>query len=162
MKMIEVITRAPLYVWPLLAYLIYVGIRSRKTRWISMNLLAVCPVAFLSWSYYSRAFPIAVWLLCIAAGVGLGLLMVRNLPIRFDKKKRLAEIPGNWVTLGMSLSIFVIRYYLGVIYALFPDMIGSWPLMTLEVTAVVISGIFLGRLIGYWQKYSNSEHILLD
>jgi hypothetical protein len=127
-----------------------------------MNLLLVFPVAFLTWSYYSRAFHLTIWSFFVIIGAALGLIMVRNHQIKFDKKKLLAEIPGNWVTLGMSLSIFVIRYYLSVIYALFPEMIGSWPLMTLEVAAVIISGMFLGRLIGYWQKYSDAEHVILD
>ena len=158
--MIEVITGAPSYCWPLLAYLVYMGIKSRKTRWIPLRLLVVLPIAFLTWSYYSKAFSFPIWLLCETFGSFLGFLMVKNLKIQFNKKERMAEIPGSWVNLGMSLSIFVIRYYLGVVYALFPNMIGSWPLMTLEVASVVISGMFFGRLIGYWQKYTSSEQVL--
>ena len=60
------------------------------------------------------ASSIIFWMMSFAMGLGLGPLTLRNLRSVFDKKSKQIELSGSWVPLILSVSIFSLRYFLGV------------------------------------------------
>ncbi|NGX51169.1 MAG: hypothetical protein K1060chlam2_01029 [Chlamydiae bacterium] len=161
--MIQIIYYTPVYVWPLFAYLLWIGWRARRSYVASWKTLLIMPTILFVWSIY-RAFShfevvsISLWAVSITIGIVLGALTTRRLDLRFDKRRRVVEIAGNWTPLLLSLSIFSLRYFLGATYVLHPELAGSAILMGVECIATVISGTFTGRLIGYWQRAKESPH----
>lgn len=148
----SILTHTPLFVWPLLALLIWGGIQSRKTHTVSWRALLFFPMIMLMWSIYdtvSRASVLSVcaWAGSQASGIWLGYLTVCRLPIGFVKERRALVIPGSYIPLILSLSIFALRYSLGVLGALVPDFAGSFSQLALENGASIVSGMFLGRLL---------------
>ncbi len=159
----QVVVHAPVYVWFLLLYLLWSGWKSRKTRIVSWKLLLIIPAFMFIWSIYAMitrydSLSICFWAVSIAMGFWLGSLTVRRLKLRFDKQRHLIEIPGSWIPMMLSVSIFSLRYVLGAIYGLHPELSGNSALLVLENIATIVSGMFTGRLIGYWRRSIDSSH----
>jgi uncharacterized protein with PQ loop repeat len=144
--MMQVISHTPFYVWPLFAYLLWGGWKSTKTYSISWKSLLIMPAIMFLWSIY-------------AIITRYGSLTVRGLQLKFDKKRNLIEIAGNWTPMILSMSIFSLRYFLGAAYGLYPDLAGNTALLILENVATAVSGMFTGRLVGYWQRSKASHHV---
>ena len=165
-KITQIISNTPVYVWPLLAYLLWGGWKSRKTYVISWKPLLVMPAIMFIWSIYAVMtrygnVSICLWAVSITIGIWFGSLTVRGLKLRFDKQQNLIEVAGSWSPMILSLSIFTLRYFLGVAYGLHPDLKGNTALLILENIATIVSGMFTGRLVGYWQRSKISPHINL-
>ncbi len=162
--MITIISHTPLYVWPLLAYLVWGGLKARKTHVVPWKALLIMPVVMFLWSIYSIVVHydplwICLWAIGMTLGMWLGWLTVRKHDLRFDKQRNLIEIPGNWAPMLLSLSIFSLRYFLGAIYGLHPELIEDANLLSMETLATAVSGMLLGRLIGFWRRSLTSPHI---
>jgi hypothetical protein len=161
--MIEIISGVPFYVWPLLASLLIGGWKSRTTHTISWKTLLIMPAAMILWSIYAttalyRTLAICLWVISISLGIWFGSLTIRHLSLRFDKQKKLIEVSGSWTPMILSLSIFLLRYFLGATYGLHPELKGNLALFAVENIATVVSGMFAGRLLGYWQRSKESSH----
>ena len=163
--MLRIIMETPIYVWPLFCYLIFIGIKSRKTGVVPLKVLLITPVLFSIWSGYTifsrygmSLFVLSIWCFSTVVGIWLGCWMMSKFAMRFVKEKKLVELPGNWITLLSLLTIFSVRYSLGVTYALHPEWSGNQILFALEGIAVGISGIFIGRLLSVLQKYKRASH----
>lgn len=160
----QILTQTPTFVWPLLAYLLFIGFKARKTGVVPLFILAIMPAVFLTWSFYSVLIRygsltmMVLWAASVLLGAFVGFMLTQRLPLRFDKERKRVELPGSWLTLIFSMSIFSCRYFLGMMYSLRPELIGSLPLLAIELLATAISGIFLGRLLGCLQKYKVSPH----
>lgn len=157
----EIISHTPVFVWPLLAYLIWGGWKSRKTHVVPLKALFIMPAIMFIWSIYANRDNPFLWSLSITIGFWLGSTTVGRLPLRFDKQNHLIEIPGNWTPMILSLSIFSLRYILGTTYGLHPDLKGHTGLLVLENIATVVSGILLGRFNGFWHRSKTATHVAL-
>lgn len=79
---------------------------------------------------------------------------MQKLTLHIDKNTQLIRIPGSLVPLSLSLSFFLIKYTLGVVYALNPIMKTSAILLCCNITASgIISGVSLGRFIAILYAY---------
>ena len=101
---------------------------------------------------------LSLWTVSITIGIWLGSLTVRTLELRFDKQKNLIEIAGGWTPLILSVTIFSLRYFLGATYELYPDLEKTPALLAIENAATVVSGMFTGRLLGFWQRSKTAPH----
>lgn len=164
LSMLEIISGTPSYVWPLLALLLWGGWKSRNPHVISWKSLLIMPSAMFFWSFFAIStsygnLSICLWAVSIVLGTWLGSLTTRKLPLQFDKQKHLIEIGGSWTPLILSVLIFSLRYFLGAAYGLYPDLKGDAALIAVENLATLVSGMFAGRLLGYWQRSKQSPHI---
>lgn len=165
---LQIITHTPLYVWFLLAYLIWGGWKARKTSIVPWKALLIMPLllfafsVYINISRYGHLSSICLSALSMSLGIWLGSLTLRKTNLRFDKRHHLIEIEGSYSPLLLSISIFALRYFLGAAYGLHPDLAANNSLLLVECLATVVSGMFTGRLIGYWQRYKISPHIDLE
>lgn len=157
----EIISHTPVFAWPFLAYLIWGGWKSRKTHVVPLKALFIMPAIMFIWSIYANLDNTLLWALSITIGFWLGSLIAGRLPLRFDKRNQLIEIPGNWTPMILSLSIFSLRYILGTTYGLYPDLKGHISLLILENLATVVSGILLGRFCEFWRQSKTATHVAL-
>lgn len=153
----QTIIHTPWWVFLLLAYLIYIGIKARKTSVVSIYRLAILPVVFLIMSIESmvshfkiETLSVSTWLISIIVGSIIGALLVCKMKVRVDRDNKLLELPGSWVTLILILIIFAAKYYCG--YALNKDP-GAIINTRTEVLVLALSGActgtFVGRIIVY-------------
>lgn len=160
----DIFTNVPFYVWPLFAALIVTGLRARKTHVVPLKRLLMMSALFFTWGAYSIMWrsdifqELVLWEGLIA-GACIGYLLTRCLQLRIDRTNMLVELPGTWLTLTMALSIFTIKFALGAIQSIQPDLQGSWMLIALELLAAIISGFFLGRGLGIWSLFQTSQNV---
>ena len=143
------VTDAPLWVWPLLAVLIALGLRAARPREtsllpylflpfigaITLNTLAHLPAPALVWSAW-----IGAYVLGTAGGYAL---QRRWLIARAGWRVRLR---GEWLTLVVVLVIFCANFSAGMMRAVAPDALGSSTFLTVFPAIVgLCAGSFLGR-----------------
>lgn len=149
--MLQFITGAPVWVWPLFALLVYLGIHSSKERNSSVksayflpllglttiNGIIALPNQSLSWS--------AFLLFYAAFGFATYRLQERWIVSRDGSRVTLA---GEWFTFGVLMTQFVTNYADGVTKAVNPDLYTS-PTFSVIFASVIgaASGTFLGRAL---------------
>lgn len=104
------------WVWSILAYLIFVGMRARQTRIVSAYQLCIIPVIFLLMRF--RIFftgtidQILTYILFLSLGSVVGFLWAQRSPVRIFTAERLVEIPGSNKTLILFLGFFSVKFFL--------------------------------------------------
>jgi hypothetical protein len=163
---IETIARTPYWVWALLAFLLFIGIRSLRPTTASFARLAILPVVFLAWglsgfatNYGPRPVGIAVWLVALVIGAGIGWLVARSIEIHADQERGFIRLPGTAVNLVLILIIFATKYTLGIQASMRPGITGELLYMGIDVgISGLLTGLFAGRLFGLWRKYKVAPH----
>lgn len=162
--MLQIFTKIPLFVLPLFIVLLIGGMKARKTGQVPLVVLLLIPSCFFTWSLFSffgkYAFnPLAIfcWLICLSVGFFIGFTHTMRLKLRFDKKKRLVEIPGSLVPLILSMSMFCSKFSIGMISSIMPHLQNSFLVLSLDLFSTIILGIFAGRGIGCLIRYRSSN-----
>lgn len=162
--MIKIINNIPLFVWPLFVMLLIGGIKASKTNQMPLKLLMLIPAVFLSLSlfsffgrYASEPLAIVLWILCLGAGSFIGFSHIQRLELRFDKQKKMIELPGSWIPLLLSMSIFIAKFSVGMMRSLLPHLEGSILFLGFELFSGIILGIFAGRAVSCFLRYKSSD-----
>jgi pimeloyl-ACP methyl ester carboxylesterase len=153
-SILDIVLRTPLWVWPLLVLVLWLGWSGRRTRTLHPARLAILPLVGLGTSFAGIVQSAAPSL--AAGGWGLGLLVALPLGYgigRCRAGQRLADgrisIAGGWFMLGFAVSIFVARYALGVLFGVAPALKAMPPWIALSGgVGGVIAGLGLGWLAG--------------
>lgn len=151
----QIIIHTPLYVWAILAFLIYRGVLAASARELALKKLWIIPLLMLLLSLQNignkfgfGALPLAAWV----AGASLAALAVwRYAPVRISAASTpgLVRVAGSWATLAMMLAIFATKYATAVTLAIAPSLATS----ALFAGAVCMlfgsfNGYFLSRVAG--------------
>jgi hypothetical protein len=162
--MLQIITKIPIFIWPLFVFLLLGGLKARKSGPVPLALLLLVPSLFFLWSFFSffgkygADYVLALlWFLCLGIGFFIGFSHIQRLKLRFDKKKRKVELPGSWIPLILSMSIFTTKLSLGIMGGMFPHLNGSLLFLGLELCGTIIPGIFVGRGIGCLFRYKTAS-----
>lgn len=160
----QIITRTPIWVWALLAVLVYFGYQQTKSRVIGLRRAAIIPVILTALSIYGTlsAFgssPLAI-LAWLTAAAMLAITVMRTpLPTgtRFDNQTRQLRITGSWVPMALMMGIFVTKYVVGVTLAMHPEFAQNTT-FALSFSALygAFSGVFIGRAIRLWRLTTKS------
>lgn len=162
--MLKIITNIPLFVWPLFAVLLIGGLKARKTRPVPLKALLLIPAAFFSWSlfsffgrYASDPLAILLWILSIGVGSFIGFSHIQRVKPRCDRQKKVIEMPGSWIPLMLSMSIFTTKFSIGMMRVMLPHLENSMLFLGLELFSGIVLGIFTGRGVGCLLRYRSSE-----
>jgi teichoic acid transport system permease protein len=157
---LDILWGTPWWVWAIFVYIVIVGTKLLKPTTASWQKLIIMPTIFLAWSLYSLynkynfAFHVfGCWLIMFAISIVLGWRFLSK-HISVDKTTQLIHRPGSWIPLVFALSFFIVKYTLGVTYALHPEMrfhIFFW--MIDATVSGLISGTFWGRFLHVIQCY---------
>lgn len=150
----QVIVHTPAWVWLLLLLLLWLGWSGLKSRVVPIWRPALLPligvgvgVSGLAQSS-QPALAIASWLAGLLVALTPGYLLGCRRPARRLPDGHL-EIPGSWFALVFGLSVFLVRYALGVLFGLAPALRSEplWVSLSAGVGGVV-AGVGLGWLAG--------------
>lgn len=151
--LIQIVTHTPLYVWAILALLVYRGVVATRDREMEIRKLFIIPVIMLALSLhdiiakFGTAFlPLSAWA-CGAALVMLLVLKSSGAAISAGDVPGSVRVHGSWVPLAMMMAIFFTKYATAVTLAIRPQ-IRYDALFSIAVCTLfgVFSGYFLGRL----------------
>jgi hypothetical protein len=156
----QILSHTPLYVWAILAFLIFRGVIALRTREVAMNKLFIIPVVMLALSLFDIAAKFGLggigfvtWV--VTAAITLALL------VRFGAARVApATTPGHVVVRGsawplvLMMAIFVTKYVTSVAVAMQPHLRHD-AAFSVTVCAMfgLFSGYFLGRLVRDLKAY---------
>jgi hypothetical protein len=119
----RVLIHTPLWVWVLLAYLVWQGVQAMQPRALSIWRALIVPVVFIVWGvsriglgHQDSAWPLAAWGAAALVLLPLGVLTPRP----FDVDHATGQIirPGSPFGLIRNLVVFAAQYAVGVITAI--------------------------------------------
>ena len=151
--LIQMISHTPLYVWAILAFLIYRGVLAASTREVAFKRLFIIPVVMLALSLQDigakfglGSTPLAAW---AAGALCTGLLIWRlgASGIAAGSTADTVRVRGSWAPLALMMAIFMTKYATAVSMAIRPALAGHAVFMV-AVCALFgcFNGYFMGRL----------------
>lgn len=161
----QVIVNTPVWVWALLAFLIYRGMRAAVGRETKLKTIFIIPAIMLVLSLQGIATTFgmdaraaASWLLCMIAGTGLTWHLFRGDSIAVYPERGVIFQQGSWTQLMLMMGIFFTKYVLGVMLALDPGH-KQQVLFATVVCALygLFNGIFIGRVLRIVTVYRHKQ-----
>ncbi len=154
----QIVTNTPLWVWPLMVLVVWLGVLGLKPRVLPLWRLAILPGVGVITSFTGIAqaslpgLAAAGWTIALLAGLPLGRALGLRRGVRRLEDGRL-EMTGGWFMLVFGLSIFAARYALGVLFGVVPALKAEplWILVSGGVGGLV-AGIGIGWLAGVYLR----------
>ena len=142
----DIAARTPLWVWPLLAALLFMGWLQSRDRIVAKARLLIPPMVFAGIGAVSLALngpslvaATALILALITGGLLGKMLGRRNRAIILSDGK--VQVRGEWVSMGLILVIFASRFVAGAAQGIDPSLAGT---ATIAVPMAILSGFTVG------------------
>lgn len=156
----QIISHTPVYVWALLAFLVYRGVLATRDRDVAFRKLFIIPAVMvvLSMAAINGHGPLGagvwgVWLTGLLAGAALTWL-AGDEPVVVDRGAGTVLQRGSWIPLTMMLTVFVTKYAVAVMSAMHPELQGRIMfVLAVSVLFGLFNGVFVGRLLRYVAAY---------
>lgn len=161
----QIIANTPAWVWALLAFLIYRGMRASVGREIALRKIFIIPVVMLILSlqgivttFGMDAAAAASWLLCMIAGAGLTWRLFRSDSIVAYPERNTIFEQGSWTPLMLMMGIFFTKYAVAVMLAFDPGH-RQQALFAGAVCALygLFNGVFIGRVLRVVALYRRAQ-----
>ncbi len=157
----SIIDGAPIWVWPVLAFLVWAGLRATRARTVPTWPIYVMPaVGFLSVNAVaglpstSGQWPLFV--LVYLLGAMLGYRYQR--PKILQKQGGTVHLAGEWLTFTVLMVVFWMNFASGVAQAIAPEVYASATFTRAFIAiAGLASGSFCGRALCTWRAAPNSD-----
>lgn len=157
----QIVSHTPLYVWALLAFLVYRGVLATRDRDVAFRKLFIIPAVMVGLSVAGinghgllGAGVWGVWLTALLAGAALTWLAGKE-PIVVNHNAGTVVQRGSWMPLAMMLTVFVTKYAVAVASATHPELQGQVMfVLTVSVLFGLFNGFFVGRLLRYVAAYN--------
>ena len=159
----QILIQTPVYVWAILAFLIYRGVVASKDRVVSYRSVFIIPAVMLMLgaNSISRGFGLetlagAAWLGGMAAGAALAWALAGRVTV--DRAAGLVTQRGSWLPLALMMAIFCCKYAVSVALAIQP-VLRATPGFAIPVCLAfgLFNGIFLGRLLRTVAAWNSSR-----
>lgn len=169
--LIQILSHTPVYVWAILALLVYRGVIAMRERETRFGKLFIVPLMMLALSMQDMAIKFGAGGIAMAAWAAVmilaGYLMVRFGSDRIGAGTRsgLVRIRGSRMPFAMMMAVFLTKYAASVSLAILPRLASDAHFaMAVGVLFGAFSGYFLGGLardIGAYQDMQRGRlHVL--
>lgn len=124
----QIVANTPLWVWPLMVFVLWLGWRGLQPRTVPPWRPAILPLVSIGTSLTGVAqsmqpgLALAGWAVALAATLPLGVAIGSRRVARWRPEDGRLEIDGGWFTLCFGISIFAVRYALGVLFGVLPAL----------------------------------------
>ena len=153
----QILSHTPLWVWALLAFLVYRGIAAMKPGESSLVRLAIVPALFLVWGAWSISHRYGgslqawgEWLVGIAAGAALGWLLLRRATLALNPATGKLRRSPDYSLLPLLLVTFLVKYGFEVAFAVSPSLTAS---AGFSAAYLLLTGGFTGIFVGKYGRY---------
>jgi hypothetical protein len=157
-----IISRTPIWVWPLIAGVLWLGSLNLRQRTVPLRLALIFPVGMLVLSvgnaFGTAAGPrlaLASWFGAAVIGALFGWGLTRRPPALAPRSGKVI-LPGSVVPLLVCVGLIVLRYTFGYLYGRYPELRADGHLALVLISGgALLGGILFGRFgrlcFGYWQ-----------
>ena len=157
----QIIFNTPIWVWAILAFLIYRGMLSSVDREMPLKRVLIIPVIMLALSAQGivSTFGISTatalsWLPFTAVGAALAWALFRRDSVKALPHKRAVFQSGSWTPMILMMGIFLTKYVVGITLAMQPNHAHEL-LFAAGVCALygLFNGVFIGRMLRVFSIY---------
>jgi hypothetical protein len=160
--LLQILIHTPLYVWPVLALLIYRGVSARKDHEMAFGRILIIPLVIapltltdLVVKFGPGVATFACW--SAAAAITALLTFTFSAPrIAVGSQPGKVLVRGSWILLSLLMAIFFTKYAAAVMLAVAPQLRHSPGFIMLACGAYgLFNGVFLGRMardVGAYQQ----------
>jgi hypothetical protein len=152
----HILIHTPIWVFPLFAYLVWLGIKATRPRTVTIWRSLIVPAVFIVWglsrllSRQDYAWPLVTWVAAAAVLLVIGLLTAR--PFELDHTTGEIKRPGSWVPLIRNVTVFALQYTVAVIAAVDPHDATTAAIVGRAISGGT-TGYFLGRTVALLRQY---------
>jgi hypothetical protein len=152
----HILIHTPIWVFPLFAYLVWLGIKATRPRTVTIWRSLIVPAVFIVWglsrllSRQDYAWPLVTWVAAAAVLLVIGLLTAR--PFELDHTTGEIKRPGSWVPLIRNVTVFALQYTVAVIAAIDPHDASTAAIVGRAISGGT-TGYFLGRTVALLRQY---------
>ncbi|HEY0062427.1 MAG TPA: DUF6622 family protein [Telluria sp.] len=149
----QILTKTPVYVWVILAFLVYRGVVALRDREIAISKLFIIPVIMLVLALQDIVAKFGVNPLALAAWTAAA-LCTTALVLKFGGTRIAAGatpgsvlVRGSWLPFALMMAIFFTKYVTAVSLSIHPHASQN-PMFAFVVCGLlgISNGCFLGRL----------------
>ncbi len=149
----EIIRHVPVYVWGILALLLWLGVRQSRDQQMRPARVMILPLVWLVyglWGVVSAFGAHSQSLLPWMAGCIAALLMLKPFigpeGSHFNPQTQLFFVPGSWLPLGLMMVLFTAKFALGMYQSMHAERFAS-PMVAAGFSALLgfLGGAFLAR-----------------
>jgi hypothetical protein len=115
MSPLSILTHTPLWVWPVLALIIGIGLKRTQDRTVSAPRLVLMPLIILGLAGWNLAA--LGGSLTAMAGLGIGIVVGTSAGLTLESRagttqvsRGVVHLKGDWISLLVLLAIFAMRY----------------------------------------------------
>jgi hypothetical protein len=151
LMLIQILTHTPLYVWAILAFLLWRGVAEMRDRELTLRRMLILPLVMLGLSLNDMALKfdlgaplIAAW----SAGCAAAMLLAWRLGrtrIAAGTAPDLVLVRGSVMPLILMLAIFLTKYITSVVLVIQPHLAHQ---LAVAATICLVFGVFNGVLLG--------------
>ncbi len=162
---IEILQGTPPWVFILFLALLAIGAKQTRDRTLNEVQIVVLPAIMISLSLFGTfsAFgfqnrnALTFWLIGIAIAGGLNSILHSPKGVTYCLERKTFTIPGSWWPLSLMMTMFFIKYAIGVISARKVSVLNMQEFIALiSLSYGFLSGIFIFR--AYVIKRSKKTH----
>ncbi len=152
-KISIIFCKTPWYVFPIFAYILFIGIKATKDRVIFLPFNLVLPITLFALKvpafFELRHCLIMYFFGSYLIGLLIGIFFGFKQQIVCSKNSLFVKLPGSFLTLIILLIYFCVRYFFGYLAAVNPALSNSLQFLNQAILGCV-SGFLLGISIGYF------------
>jgi Family of unknown function (DUF6622) len=155
---VRILVNTPVWVWPLLAYLIWQSAQALRPRTQPIWRMLIVPLVFflmglsrLVTARDSGLEPLLAWLVAALLFAGLALSHGPRL-LAVDRKNRTVTRPGSAMPLVRNITVFVLQYGGAVATAMKLE-----PHAGVAIVGHAVSGAFSGWAVALLRRYRNFD-----
>ncbi|WP_439600643.1 DUF6622 family protein [Devosia sp.] len=130
MSPLSILTHTPLWVWPVLALIIVIGLKRTQDRTVSAPRLVLMPLVILGLAGWNLAA--LGGSLTAMAGLGIGIVVGTSAGLTLESRagttqvsRGVVHLKGDWVSFFVLLAIFAMRYATTVVSIAAPAIAAS-------------------------------------
>jgi hypothetical protein len=157
----QILIHTPVWVFPLFAYLVWLGIKAMRPRTTTIQRSLIVPAIFIIWGLsglvsqsHDAISPLLAWLAAALVLGATGFLSAK--PFELDHTTGEIKRPGSVVPLLRNVTIFALQYSVRVIMAVDPDARTTATLVGRAVGGAM-TGYFLGRTVALLRQYQKQQ-----
>ena len=158
---IRILANTPIWVFVLLAYLVWQGIQSLQPRTQPLWRSLIVPVVFflmgvsrLVLSRNNGWEPLLAWFVAALLFASLALYRGPRL-LAIDRKNRLVTRPGSPIPLLRNITVFLLQYAIAVMAAMHLDAHIAGAVIGRAISGAT-AGYFAGRTVSLLRSYRNA------
>ncbi|MBC3813215.1 DUF6622 family protein [Undibacterium aquatile] len=150
----QILINTPIWVWALLAFLIYRGVLMSRDRQVTLRATFILPLLMLGLSLQGliqhfgiRFESVGLWLLSAVCVSILNAAFFGKNSVRVVSEK-LIQLQGSWMPLILMMLIFFLKYCENIAVVVQPELRSNIGFISVcSISFGIMNGLFLGKLL---------------